>query len=381
MWDILPTRKHIMNIWWALIFFSFLSYNSFSQSGSFGEKYGIAKKLLAQNETAKALPFFQDLYKSDPNNSNINYLLGICLTEESSRSPESVIHLEKAIKDISLDYDGFSALEKRAPLFVYYYLTIAYSQHNRCSDAAKAKNYFQSLYGMEKRDYYIADAEKWVEKCRKNKLHTEEPIAEKKTHEQDTFITKRVDYTALAPLYGVQVGAFSKSIPVYEFDGLKNVEAFIDNDGRVRYVIGNFIYRSQAENLLKTVQNAGYGDAFIVDVNKEKKFSEELVIANNASLYKNSIEEVRFKVQIGAFKDLIPSEIAEIYLKLEGIEERHENNFTILSIGNFASYEEAEKYKTTILDQGISDAFIVAYSDEKKIDLNTAKSHYRKKKQ
>lgn len=346
----------------------------------FSEKFNKGKTFLSQNETASALIIFEELYKTEPNNSNVNYLLGICYTEESPSSHQSVLHLEKAIKDVSLSYDGSSFAEKRAPIFVYYYLVIAYSQNGKCKEARQAKNYFHSLYGMEKHDYYITDAENWVNKCsQKQTAGGNSETAGKPASEPAAVITKTIDYTTDAPLYGIQVGAFSRFVPVYEFTGLKNVEAFIDNNGLVRYVIGNFGLKLLAENLLRTVQEAGYQDAFIVDVNKEKKFSEELVIVNNSSIYKNSMEKVSFKIQIGAFRESIPSHIAKIYLTLDGIEEKTENGFAVLSVGNFTAYEEAENYKNEIIAAGITDAFIVAYSENKKIDVNQARSFYQLK--
>lgn len=346
-------------------------------SPEFIEKFNKGRDYFTLNQTALALPVFQELYKKQPYNSNLNYLLGICYTEEEPQSSKSIFHLEKAIKDVSTDYDASSFSEKRTPIFVFYYLTIAYSQNGRCDQAAQAKNYFHSLYGMEKNDYYISDAERWVKKCRE---HGGVPGTSsfKTFNTEDSLITKNVDYTTSMPLYGVQVGAYSRLVPVYEFIGLKNVNAFIDKQGTVRYVIGHFGFKEQAESLLEIVAEAGYRDAFIVDVNKEMKFSEELIIVNNTSLYKNNIEKPVFKVQIGAFRETIPSEIAKIYLQLEGIEERIENGITCLFAGNFNSYEDAEKKKTAIMEIGIHDAFIVAYSGNKKIDVKLARGFYKK---
>lgn len=345
----------------------------------FIEKFNQGKNYFILNETRLALPLFQELYNQQPFNSNINYLLGICYTEEEPLSGKSIFHLEKAVKDVSTDYDASSFSEKRTPVFVYYYLTIAYSQNGRCENAKKAKNYFHTLYGIEKHDYYIFDAERWVKKCKEYEVENNSTGAAKPDSDSvKDIITKNIDYTTNVPLYGIQVGAFSRFVPVYEFKGLKNVEAFIDSKGMVRYVIGNFVLKQQAETLLKTVQEAGYKDAFLVDVNKEKKFSEELVIVNNVSIVNNNIKKVNFKVQIGAFHESIPQQIAKIYLELDGIEEKIENNFTILSIGNFSTYEDAERYKNKIVALGIPDAFIVAFSENKKIDVTLARNFYKK---
>ena len=55
-----------------------------------------------------------------------------------------------------------------------------------------------------------------------------------------------------------------------KFDGLKNVEVFVDMHGVYRYVIGNFVFRSQAEKMLELVKGTGYADAFIVKITDEE---------------------------------------------------------------------------------------------------------------
>lgn len=367
----------------ALKLFCILTFSHhslcFSQySEDFIRKFNLAKDFFSRNETKPAFAILKELNKLQPSNSNINYLLGVCYTEEDPNSGKSIYHLEKAMKDVSVDYDASSFNEKRTPIFVYYYLVIAYSQHGKCKEAKQAKNYFHTLYGIEKNDYYVADAEKWVKKCNPGFIGLNQKALLNKL-DSGFLITKEIDYTTAHSLYGVQVGAFSRLIPVYEFKGLKNVEAFIDHRGMIRYVIGNFIFKQQAESLLKKIQEAGYHDAFVVDVNKEKIYSEEIVIADHASIHNPELENIVFKVQIGAFRESIPAEIAAVYLTLEGIEEQNSEDLTILSTGNFTSYEEAEKFKNDLVAKGIRDAFIVAYSGSKKIDVKLARNHYRAK--
>ncbi len=354
---------------------------------TFNEKFNQAKNYFAYNETKTALKIFKELYREQPNNSNINYLLGVCYMEEEPNSEKSTFHLEKAVKDVSVDYDASSFSEKRTPIFVYYYLTIAYSQHGKCDNSKQAKNYFHTLYGIDKNDYYISDAEKWVKKCRENQSATGSQSAKSETsqsgqsavnNQQSTIITKNIDYTYSASLYGVQVAALSRLAPVYEFPNLKNVEAFMDKKGIIRYVIGHFIFKEQAETLLKAVMDAGYKDAFVVDVNKEKFFSEEVIIANEASIHNAPAGKSIFKVQIGAFRTTIPPELVSVFLKIEGIEEKVENGLTIISAGNFSTYEDAEKKKNELVGLGIHDAFIVAYSENKKIDVKLARNMYKK---
>ncbi|MGQ0828590.1 MAG: hypothetical protein ACT4ON_09365 [Bacteroidota bacterium] len=97
------------------------------------------------------------------------------------------------------------------------------------------------------------------------------------------------------------------------------------------------------------------------------------VLAQNNAM---SIDSgVVFKVQIGAFKDEVPLTIANKFLTIagKGIKNyKDENGLTIYTIGTFRTYDDAGKVKADIAVQGIPDAFIVAYSDGKKISVEEA---------
>jgi len=82
-----------------------------------------------------------------------------------------------------------------------------------------------------------------------------------------------------------------------------------------------------------------------------------------------------FKVQIGAFKEEVPLEIANKFLKIskKGIKNyRDESGLTIYTVGKYATYEEADKSRQEVATEGLADAFVVAYSDGKKITVEEA---------
>ena len=78
--------------------------------------------------------------------------------------------------------------------------------------------------------------------------------------------------------------AIRNPTPTSVYRDLKNVDVFIDSSGMIRYVVGHFSYRKQAENLLKTIIEKGFTDAFVVNVNDEKKYSNEVISYNNINL-------------------------------------------------------------------------------------------------
>ena len=364
----------------------------FGQKPDFAKRFTEAKDLLYNFHPEDALPILLELEKEDPTNANIHYLIGACYTDYDPESDNSVKYLEKAEPFISDHYDADSPDERKASIHLYYFLAVAYAQNHRCDDAAGSNEKFRKLIGRIG-GAYIRDAEFWVNACytlqeqeardtlvvadsEKPKLNTDDPFAIDKAK----IVTQNIEYTTPSPLWGVQVGSFSKYVPIGDFDDIKNVDAFIDKNGKVRYVVGSFAFRHQAETLLKVLQESGYKDAFLVDVNKEKRYADRIITVNNISI-KNSIRgKVHYRCQIGAFRDSIPREMAEKYVKIDGIMENKEADLTLLSVGNFETYEEAAEYKKELEKVDIWDAFVVAYNYDHKISIKQAKAYQEKNK-
>ncbi|MCK6650468.1 MAG: SPOR domain-containing protein, partial [Bacteroidia bacterium] len=85
---------------------------------------------------------------------------------------------------------------------------------------------------------------------------------------------------------------------------------------------------------------------------------------------------VIFKVQIGAFNEDVPLAIANKFLRIAkmGIKNyEDEQGRTVYTVGVYANYEDAAKAKALVVEQGITDAFIIAFSDGKKISIDEAK--------
>lgn len=367
----------------ALLFFLFTNLTGFSQKSSaqnilrdtsakFSERFDDAIREMGKANVDSALKILKELNGKDTTHAYVHYLMGVCYTEKEDPGALSIHFLEKATRDIRTDYENSSKKEKRAPVFSYYYLVKAYTKHGLCNKAEDAYENFRSLYGAEKIDFFVINAESILQKC-VNKT------GEKYTRTSN-IITKNIDYTVTTPLYGVQVGAFRELMPIHEFDDIKNIEAFLDKEGYIRYVAGRFILRYQAEALKKVIQDAGYKDAFVVDVNVPKKYSEEIVIVDNRSFRKELEGNIEFSVQLGAFKDSIPDYLVRLYLEIEGIKEKKEGNLTLLAVGSYSTYEDVEKAKENITKRGVQGAFVVAYSDGRRVDVREAKRAAKKTK-
>ncbi len=366
------------------------------QEADFQKNFNIAKRHLSNREISDALPYLLYLNQKNPKNANLKYLIGLCYVELEIINPKTIELLTEASNKMSLEYNPNTIEEQRVPIYVYYYLSIAYAQNKECELAEKNRDIFMDIYPYDDL-YYPDESMRWIKNCgsmnaqpeqiplpnfpdfkpfvypkkvkplatkpegsvQKTKLVTQEP---KTTQE---IKTQRLEYSTQSPLYGVQLGAFKEAVPVSRFSELKNVDAFMDKSGWIRYVVGHFSIYSQAEKLQKIIQEKGYTDAFVVNVNQEKKFGDEVVSVNNVNIKANAIGKVEYRIQIGAFNEQIPTESAELHFKIEGIEEHREQEVTYLTVGKFKTYAEAKAYSQGIIDVGLVDAFVIAISGEK----------------
>ena len=383
-----------------------------------------AKLHLANHKLNQAIPILEKLWAKDPANANLNYLLGLCYVKEDMQIPKSVELLETASSIYTSEYESGSKTERRAPEYVYYYMTIAYSKNRQCEEALRSLNKFYQVYTYND-EYYLVDGQKWVRECNLDRKEEEEKpeeaiasaestatenaegatetiektaalskeqeasleIAQEIKTERnepqikerlipfddwDELRTREVIYTTMTSLYGIQVAALIDLKPTRDFENLKNVEVYVDENGIFRYVIGRFPYKKQAESLLAKIRERGYEDAFIVDVNRPN-YEQEVLGVGAENINWHIQGSVDFRVQVGAFRTIVSSSVAEKYLEVDGIKENQQNDLVILTVGNFAQYDQAAAYREELKSIGIEDAFVVSFNLGNKIPLKEAK--------
>lgn len=361
-------------------------------------KFDQARVLLAQREIKSAIEVLKTLHKEMPDNSNINFLLGAAYTELNGEQEEGLEHLIRAGSDVSIDYKVGSFQETSAPIHLYYYLTIAFSEDNRCSEAKAALDLFKQ-YKDKVDNYFIQEGEKHIQKCdfdssapaldlmalfsKENpNASTNKKIAEDRPIILDSaaiaergMLVQKLEYSTNSPLYGVQIASHLKPVPISNYGNLKNVNVFVGNNGYIRYVVGHFSYRSQAESLLNRLKEQGFKDAFIVNVNNARKYSNELISFNNVNVRSGIKGTVEYYIQLGAFKKKLTEEQINAYIKLDDVEEISYDGMNILTISGGETYKESREKLAEIHSKGYKDAYIVAFNKGKKIPLENAKMH------
>lgn len=113
-------------------------------------------------------------------------------------------------------------------------------------------------------------------------------------------------------------------------------------------------------------------DREIMELNNRLLDAQEALRQKNeeppAVMTPREVEETgtHFKVQIGAYeKTYIPENLAGDDMGLES-----DGNLQKVLVGKFSDYQAAKELKKYIRNIGIKDAFIVAYRDGARVDLN-----------
>lgn len=376
------------------------SISSLKAQSDLEYQFDFARASLAQRNIKDAIEALKIVYEAEPENANVNFLMGAAYTELSGTEEEAMRHLLQAVQNVNTNYKVGSFEEKAAPIHVFYYLAVAYVEENKCAFANRAFEEFQK-YSEKVDQYYIDEVDRHMQKCPHDKKENTEgwnklkvepikyeaittPVAEPLKPIDSVYlmnkglVTEKLEYTTNAPLYGVQIGSNMNPSPTSAFKDVKNVDVFIDSLGIIRYVVGHFSYRKQAENLLESVKAKGFSDAYVVNVNNEKKYSNEVISYKNINLRSGLRGEVEYFVQLGSFTDTIPSEMTSIYFKIDGIQEYKREDRTVINIGAYDTFKQAKIEKEKAIAAGVADAFIVAYNRGKKIPLYEAINYTEK---
>ena len=355
------------------IFFFLLPSCVFAQEQDefFWDNYNKARLLIAKNSPTKAIKILDDLVAQDTANPNVHYLLGVAHVLQKEDHDAALSHLMIAERSVShlIDNSGIGPAEH-----VYYFLIVAYVRLNMCEGALQAFETFTELSDHRNDGHLIKDGKRWAEMCEEPTVKALEPKAGLRPIEVDVK-TRPHRYTTRSTLYGVQVGALLKPQLARKFEGLKNVEVFTDLNGVYRYVIGNFIYRSQAEKMLTVVHETGYPEAFIVDITDNTKFKHEVLTVGGTGVNEQIHGQVLFMVQVAAFEEPLSEEVARFYLMLEDIVEMERNGLTTLNVGSFLAFGHAVEFRDEVRLKGYKDAFVVAVNNGRRIPLEDALKH------
>ncbi len=173
-------------------------------------------------------------------------------------------------------------------------------------------------------------------------------------------------------VFRVQIGAFDKKLSDNVFKDVPELLPVSTNDGVTRYYSGSFNSIEYAAQRKIDLLEKGFESSFIVAFKNGKRISlkdagarmvDENSIENlneNGNVTKVDPSKVRFKVQLGAFKNDIPSRTLDVFLQLGNVQPRRtDNGLTIYLHGDFSSLDDATILKNKIVKMGLGDALVV----------------------
>ena len=89
------------------------------------------------------------------------------------------------------------------------------------------------------------------------------------------------------------------------------------------------------------------------------------------------VNKIVYRIQIGSFSKGLPEYIDRLYKKLAVLRRidhyTDEKGITVYTIGEVSNLDDALKLQAQIRQEGVKDAFVVAYNNGKRITLKEAR--------
>ena len=141
---------------------------------------------------------------------------------------------------------------------------------------------------------------------------------------------------------------------------------FLTNKKEGTYLNSKKGQKEMSETIAKGIIN--YRDKLISSVfNKEKEITESREKPGNETIYKKRFADIVFKVQILVSSKSISK---SNFKSLKNISKSKEGKIFKYYYGNVKSYKEAKRLKNIAEKAGFKGAFIVAFKNEKKINIS-----------
>ena len=189
--------------------------------------------------------------------------------------------------------------------------------------------------------------------------------------------------------YTIQVGVFSSPKTSNDLNGVSPLYTERTSSGYLRYTTG--VYRDfvSADERKADVKNQGVKDAFITAYQNNQRISavkarEAQGADNNASANSGSNKqadsssynvEVVFKVQVGAYRAAITLESTPVLKDLTSYDIstlKTSGGVLIYMVGNYSSKAEADNLRQIVVNLGMTDCYVVALVNEKRIPIQQA---------
>ena len=167
---------------------------SYVEEPEFRKLFTEAQNFFVLDNFYKALPIFLKVDSLYPNNSNVNFCIGVCYWNTSSKKQKALPYFEKAVKNVSVAYNE-SYNEISAPVFAYYYLAKVYHITYKLDKAINNFTKFLSFLNPNADADKIQDVNRQIEMCYTAKQMINNPLSIKIENLGDKINTAYPEYS------------------------------------------------------------------------------------------------------------------------------------------------------------------------------------------
>lgn len=131
---------------------------------------------LMDKEFDKAKTNYLNILKSEPENADIKYRLGICYLHSEDEKEKAIHYLEEAVEKVSEKYNPNSFKETNAPIDAFFLLGSAYRVNNELDKAIEAYNRYKA-YLDPKDEYNLEVINQYINNCNLARDMMQNPVS------------------------------------------------------------------------------------------------------------------------------------------------------------------------------------------------------------
>lgn len=147
----------------AILFCCFLPVNGQTLSRNDALKFD-ADYYMMEKDFEKAKDIYLTILKTEPENADVKYRLGICYLNSDGEKDKALVYLEEAAQKVSEKYNPSSFKEENAPPDAYFLLGSAYRISNETDKAIAAYTRYRETLDP-KDEYNLAVTDQYIRSC------------------------------------------------------------------------------------------------------------------------------------------------------------------------------------------------------------------------
>ncbi len=160
----------------SLILFCLIIFNSsFAQNEEALVMFDDAEFFFATEDYKEAVYLFLEVLKTDPENANFNYRVGMAYLNIPGSEAKAIPFLEKAVENTTMKYKERDFDQQKAPHHAWFFLGNAYRIHNDLDEALTAYQHFMDIRKFE-RKYNLRITENEIKAVERAKIIKDSPV-------------------------------------------------------------------------------------------------------------------------------------------------------------------------------------------------------------